>query len=198
MGKHANSKVPLSALVPTDLAEAIEKWLEENPSQTRTDFAVKALTEKLRRYGVELPPEPRIKAASKGRTENRRESRRERVQIIAWVQREMLTELDRWRRTVRPQMTRTTFFVEAVAELLNDQELISDETALMYGAYAEYRYATKKFERLLKAAERLGEPPRPEQCTKEDLVKRIKLLLKQLDALKHSPPTLRLRNRHHS
>ena len=200
MGKHAKGKSPLSALVPSELAIAIEKWIQRHPGYTRTDFAIKALSVKLRMYGIvvkgsDLDQTLERRAPAKPRKSARSIKGKARILVTAWMDQRILEQLDVWRQKVRPPMTRTTFFLESIAELLCEEDLISRELATRNGAYAEYTHATKEFAKLIDMGEHAGESDagRPiEDLPKWELVARGRKLLAQLvailDALEHSPP----------
>jgi hypothetical protein len=103
----------------------------------------------------------------------------------------ILEALDHWRKRVRPPMTRTTFFIEAIAEFLCEAELISDDVARKHGAYAEYRHANEQFERLIKSSQQLTPKHISEQIAQvKELLSRVISEINAIDeALKYSPPT---------
>lgn len=200
MGKHVKGKSPLSALIPRDLALGVLRWLQRNPEYTRTDFAIKALSEKLRKYGIEVGDavgtgeivERRSQSSTKHVRPRLNVKSGKRLLVTAWMDGRILQELDKWRKKVRPRMTRTTFFIEAIAELLFEADMITEAQAKKHGAYAEYARSTEELDRLHEARERLDKKYPPGITTMPELLARAKALIAQLaavhEAMSHLPP----------
>lgn len=49
-------KILIGAHVSNKIAAGIELWLDQHPGKTRTDFLIEASVEKLKDYGIFVPP----------------------------------------------------------------------------------------------------------------------------------------------
>jgi hypothetical protein len=150
MAKRRNGKVRFSAFILRELAIGLQSWLDRNPGSNRTDFVCAALTKKLKRCGIDLSRDSdvqqgtvAVQRARKTAVQHQLPRGHSRDLVTAWVDPNLLTKVDDWIQEVRPQLTRTMFFSEAAAELLEKEGLFSMAQAQKHGAYRDLLRATE-------------------------------------------------------
>ncbi|MGO8699172.1 MAG: hypothetical protein ACLQVY_15795 [Limisphaerales bacterium] len=143
MGNRAKNKARFSAQIFKVLAAGIQQWLELYPDANRTDFVLRALAGKLWRSGVEPMREfledqvkPRAEAFAPQKIAKMSDipGASDQILVSAWLDRKILTEVDRWIQETRPRMTRTMFFQTAAAEQLMCEGIVSDALGYQFGA----------------------------------------------------------------
>jgi len=145
MATQIRNKARFTVWIIEPFARAIEVWIRQHPGANRTDFVIQALAKKIEREGLKLPMNLQIPVANKKSTKRRAHlknkpweaedspKRGATVLISTWLDHKIISAMDKCVEKYKPDMNRADFFIEAAAESLKRDGLISIEQFVDHG-----------------------------------------------------------------